>query len=132
MLNFIRVVLIGFMVLTVAGCTTVKAKSGFSVRVSGYEFTCTTEPKQKLLNKKLAKALAAAAAEGVTRGLKGGVIMEKGASLDSTFPGTDAPTENKDAEVEPQGQEKQVTELIAHTREWIKGCQRLAKISAKQ
>ena len=57
MLNFIRVVLIGFMVLTVAGCTTIKAKSGFSVKTVGYEFTCTHEPSQKVIDKELAKKI---------------------------------------------------------------------------
>ena len=114
MLNFIRVVLIGFMVLAVAGCTTVKAKSGFSVRVSGYEFTCTTEPKQKLLNKELAKSLA-----------------EKLKVVAATLGGT---TEIYDATQYDDNDSPDVVEIPAmmfYTDKWIRECKRLVKISAK-
>ena len=46
MLNFIRFALIGFMILTVAGCTTTHATKDFSVITGEFHFVCKSSPMQ--------------------------------------------------------------------------------------
>ena len=61
MLNLIRFVLIGFVVLFLSGCTTTEGKRGFAVKTFGYEFTCVNEPSQTVIDGEVVKKLLAAA-----------------------------------------------------------------------